>query len=245
MDERLFVERTKIEYSYCDWSNAMKLSYLLGEAQEVSMEHCDALGIGGDYFMSFHKAFLLAKLRGRIWRMPRGGEEVIITTQPNMPVRSQYRRITRILDVEENVLVELDSRWILVDMDTKRIVRRLPEGIKAPFVELTELEDFRSSLPDQMTETERVRVRYNMVDINRHLNNAIYGDLISNLLEDRLFGGETIGELALFYHREAKMGDELVLYTAEEGQRFHVRGEIEGNCCFEASVTLVPGENRP
>ena len=43
----------------------------------------------------------------------------------------------------------------------------------------------------------------------------------------------------------AKMGDELVLYTAEEGQRFHVRGEIEGNCCFEASVTLVPGENRP
>ena len=58
MDERLFVKRTKIEYSYCDWSNAMKLSYLLGEAQEVSMEHCDALGIGGDYFMSIHKAFL-------------------------------------------------------------------------------------------------------------------------------------------------------------------------------------------
>ena len=242
MDQQTFLKKTKVEYSYCDWTNAMKLSYLLGEAQEVSMEHCDALGIGGDYFMRFHKAFLLAKLRGRIVRMPRGGEEVVITTRPNMPVRSQYRRITRFEDLQGNLLAELDSRWILVDMDTKRIVRRLPEGIQTPFAELAQLEDFRPALPEKMEPVEQVRVRYHMVDINRHLNNAVYGDLISNLLENRLFQGDTIRELSLFYHREAKPGDQLLLSIAQEGDVVHIRGEVDGSRCFEASVTLEKSE---
>ena len=78
--------------------------------------------------------------------------------------------------------------------------------------------------------------------INRHLNNAVYGDLISNLLENRLFQGDTIRELSLFYHREAKPGDQLLLSTAQEGDVVHIRGEVDGSRCFEASVTLEKSE---
>ena len=50
----------------------MRLSYLLKEVQQASMEHCDVLGIGLEYLQPRNQAFLLARQSARFFRAPKG-----------------------------------------------------------------------------------------------------------------------------------------------------------------------------
>lgn len=48
----VFEKETCVQYSYCDSFNRMTLSYLLKEAQEISMQHCDQLGLSNAFLAS-------------------------------------------------------------------------------------------------------------------------------------------------------------------------------------------------
>lgn len=227
-----------LDHALCDHRGEPRLSALLAAAQQISMEHCDAAGVGGGFFWERGYAFLLAKLRLEIVRMPRGGEVVSLHSRPNLPVRAQYRRQTRMEDAAGNTLVTVDSRWVLVDIASRRLLRNLPQGIELPFLDAEEMPDLRPAQPPRWEETEVAPVRYTMLDINRHVNNTVYGDLICNQLEQSLLADRRLGAVDIFYHREALPGDSIRLQRHQEGDRFFVRGLVGESVCFEANGVL-------
>lgn len=238
MGEKTYQMNHGVEYAYCDRRGETRLSYLLAMAQQISMEHCDSVGAGGQYFYDRGMAFLLAKLRLEIPRSPQGGETLTLLTKPNLPLRAQYRRLTDYYDGQDTLCCHMDSRWVLVDIASRRMLRRMPEGLELPFLDAEEMEDFRPSLPKDLTLREEVTVRCSMLDINNHMNNTVYGDIITNLLEHRLMAGERIRTIEIYYHREALYGDKLSLWCGEDGNRFFVRANIGEASCFEASGEL-------
>lgn len=236
----VFEKETRVQYSYCDSFNRMTLSYLLKEAQEISMQHCDQLGLSNAFLASLGKVFLLAKLHVTVHDMPKGGQIVRIATIPYLPVRLQYPRFTRVYDREGTLLVEVDSRWMLVDIESRRIVRRPPEDLPLPFPEIEGLGDFKfPKLSDEaFLPAGQVRVRYSMADTNRHLNNAVYADLACNQAEEELMAGKPVKSLSLFYHHEARFGEEMKLSSYREGDTFYLRGRLPEWLCFEAVLAL-------
>lgn len=238
MSEKTYQMAHKVEYAFCDRKGEARLSYLLAMAQQISMEHCDSAGVGGQFFYDRGMAFLLAKLRLEIPRAPVGGETLSLFTQPNLPMRAQYRRRTDFSAGDGSLCCRMDSRWVLVDIASRRMLRRLPEGVDLPFLDAEELLDFRPSPPPELTLREEVTVRCSMLDINNHMNNTVYGDVITNLLEHRLLAGERIRTVEIFYHREALHGDRLALWCGEEGSRFFIRANIGEVVCFEAEGEL-------
>lgn len=238
MSEKTHQMNHGVEYAYCDRQGEARLSYLLAMAQQISMEHCDSAGVGGQFFCDRGMAFLLAKLRLEIPRVPLGGETLSLLTKPNLPIRAQYRRLTDFFDDSGALCCHMDSRWVLVDMASRRMLRRMPDGIDLPFLDGEEMEDFRPSPPRNLTLREEVTVRCSMLDINNHMNNTVYGDIITNLLEHRLMAGERIRSVEIFYHREALHGDTLSLWCGEDGSRFFIRASVGEVCCFEAAGEL-------
>lgn len=239
MPEKTFEMQQSVEYAYCDHRGEARLSYLLAMAQQISMAHCDSGGVGGDFFRDRGTAFLLAKLRLDIPRTPRGSEQLTLFTRPNLPVRAQYRRLTSFSAQDGELLCSMDSRWVLVDIASRHLLRRLPEGIELPFLEAEELPDFRQSLPpDDLTLREEISVRYSMLDINNHMNNTVYGDIISNLLESRLLSGKRIRSVEIFYHNEALFGDKLQLWCSDTEDEFFIRANNGAAVCFEAAGRL-------
>ena len=236
----VFEKEIRVQYSYCDSFNRMTLSYLLKEAQEISMQHCDQLGLSNAFLASLGKVFLLAKLHVTVHDMPKGGQIVRIATIPYLPVRLQYPRFTRVYDREGTLLAEVDSRWMLVDIESRRIVRRPPEDLPLPFPQIEGLGDFKfPKLADEdLRPAGRIRVQYSMADTNRHLNNAVYADLACNQAEEELMAGKTIKSLSLFYHHEARFGEEMELSSYREGKTFYLRGQLPACLCFESELVL-------
>ncbi|MEG1687409.1 MAG: thioesterase, partial [Angelakisella sp.] len=165
--------RRVIESAYCDSRGEAKLSQLLAAAQQISQEHCEAAGIGDSFFRNRGLAFLLAKLRFEIITAPHGGQQLELFTQPNLPTRAQYRRVTDFLDDRGALCCKLDSRWVLVDLESRRLLRHPPEDITLPFLDVAAMPDLRASLPDTLTPRESVTVRYSMIDLNGHMNNTV------------------------------------------------------------------------
>ena len=137
-------------------------------------------------------------------------------------------------------MAEVDSRWMLVDLESRRIVRRPPEGLPLPFPEIQGLQDFKfpKLAEEEFLPAGRVRVRYSMADTNRHLNNAVYADLACNRAEEELMAGKTVKSLTLFYHHEAKFGEEVELAACRKEDTFYLRGRLPGQLCFEAELSL-------
>lgn len=228
-----------VPYAQCDCNEKLKLSAALKEAQQVSMEHCDQLGIGNRYLLSLNMVFLLAKIHIDITHMPRGGETLAIETVPYLPVRAIYPRVTTLYGEKEEPLMRIDSRWTLVNTQTDRILRRPPEGLPLPFTPTPQdFSDVKIAAPASLQPLEQVRVRYCNLDSNHHLNNGEYADLVCNCLEQELLEGWETAAFTILYHHEAKLGQTICLEGARQENIRYIRGTLDQGPCFESEVIL-------
>ena len=225
-----------VQYGHCDVFDRMKLSYILKEAQQLRMEHCDLLGIGSYYLKSLNMVFLLAKLKVTIHALPKGGQKLHLVTCPTLPARAQYMRFTHMRLLDGTPMVDVDSRWVLVDTNTHKIFRKVPEQLELPFPPPDRIDDFRMPRLNDYAPAGDFRVQYSNLDSNQHMNNAEYADVVANLLSDQLMQGKPVRELEFYYHNEATLGEKISLFTCQQDDTFFVRGMLDNTMCFESIV---------
>jgi medium-chain acyl-[acyl-carrier-protein] hydrolase len=228
----------------CDFLNRMKPSSILRQVEQVSMDNCTAIGVDAALYERTHTAFLLAKLVLVLNRDITVGEQIHLDTTAALPVRAVYNRYTS-LTVSGEEAAGVDTRWVLVDTQTKRILRKPPEEFQLPFVDRTE-KSFDMSIR-KGTELETlgmVKAEYSRTDINGHLNNAEYADIIFNYLPAELLREQALKKMVIYYHNELPFGEEMRLLrgTNEDGQ-FYFQGirERDGKPCFEAEAIFENG----
>lgn len=223
----------------CDIAGHMTLGAILRRAQQVATDQCTALGLTQAVYRRTHTAFLLAKMALELHAPIRVGERMTIATHPCDARRAVYVRHTGLYGPDGAVLCDVDSRWVLVDTQTKRILRRPPEGMSMPFPtqEVPEL-DFTlckgEAQPDGLE-----RATYTRCDKNRHLNNTYYADIICDHVPLERMAAHTPARLAIVYHNEVPMGAAFTLLRAQTGEnRWYFCGAGAEKTHFEADLTL-------
>ncbi len=222
----------------CDFTLRLTMGGLLRMVQEISTLHCTLLGVTGERYRETHTAFLLAKLCAQVYEDIPAGSEVLLTTRPASPTRAIYPRYTAIT-MGDKLAAAVYAQWVLVDTDTRRILRKTPEALGLPFSG-----DPVPELPIRIPKADGTEVllgeetaRYSRCDQNRHMNNTRYADIICDYLPPERFQSGPVRELAVSYHRELPMGGTLRLYSREEGPgRYYFQGRGEEQVCFEAGV---------
>lgn len=236
-----YQRRREVSECECDFSRRLTMGGLLRLVQEIGTRQCTLLGIDEARYRRTHTAFLLAKLCARVYEEIPAGAEVLLCTRPTMAIRAVYHRYTTLSLEDGRVAAAVDARWVLVDTETRRILRKAPEELGLPFTspsvpELPILLPKPEAEPAPMGEEKAL---YSRCDQNRHLNNTRYADIICDYLPlERLEAGP-VRELTISYHREVPMGHTLRLFSCEEGAgRYFFRGESGGQVCFEAWVSF-------
>ncbi len=228
---------TTVDGSLCDEKGRMRPSYILRIAQEISGQHCDSLGLGRADLLKKDMLFLLAKLKLTVKRTPKENESLTVTTRPFSPVRFAYPRFTDIYGENGDELVHLDSRWILVDTASFRILREVPDFLDI-FPDLPkEAGDFRVPRRADYEKLYDLPVRYSMIDKNGHMNNAVYADVITDAVGEKIRAGGDISSMIIAYHKEVMFGQILCLELSSEGGTDCIRGMLpDGTPCFESLV---------
>ena len=100
---------------------------LLRYAQQIATTHAEAAGLTDEVYTATRTAFVLAKLALHIDRTPRVDEELTLVTQPECCKRAVNKRITHFYDADGAEVAVIDSRWVLIDIDKRIILRKHPE----------------------------------------------------------------------------------------------------------------------
>ena len=188
----------------------VKLGALLRYAQQVATAHAEAVGLDDALYRKTHTAYVLAKLALHVTRLPRVDEELTLVTQPERCKRAVNKRITHFYDASGAEAAVMDSRWVLIDTEKRMILRKHPEQFNDQWAEDVPLElpmRLPRVAPEDCETLGTQTAAYSRCDMNGHLNNTRYADIVCDALHLERMGAERfVSSLQVGYQAECRVG---------------------------------------
>lgn len=227
-------------YFECDPQDRLTPGAALRRIQEIATDQCESLGIDPAFYARTGTAFVLSRMSLRIARMPAAKQPVQMDTRAYGMRRAVYYRVTTLTDEAGEVLCEADTRWVLIDVNSRRILRQpLPE-----FIGLFNAEPDYDEHPMKLPKAEELgagrplTARWSICDRNGHLNNSRYADILCDTLPPGQLAAGPPKRMLFSYHNEIPLGADFQLAQgpAENGVYFlATTGESKN---FEGFVTF-------
>lgn len=226
-----------VRHHECGPNGNMKLQALMDCLQDIAAEHAEMLGCGMEDLIRRNKIWVLSRLKIRILRFPRLKDELDLLTYPSGHDRLSAFRQYRISCGGEE-LVQGSSAWVMLDGDTYRPVpmdRAFEDPLPGNEEKKRYFEKFDKFPPFEGKELNSFRVGAGDIDLNKHLNNAVYARYIEDALEALEPGSSTgISELQINFQHAGQLGDDILCSGRLEGALF----SVSGGSFFAAGGTL-------
>ena len=174
----LFKETVKIRYSEMDCDMVLKPSAMLQFLQDLASDNAEFLNFGYSYIIKNNLAWFLLKYHIEFDDYPEGIYDITIKTEPR-----GYNKIFAFRDFEilhhDKLIGRATSSWALVDLETKsmaNVAEVLAENKYMVPHEKREndLNFGKIKLPESFDTEKIFEIRFDDLDVNRHVNNANY-----------------------------------------------------------------------
>jgi len=216
-----------VRHHECGPERRMKLQILLDCLQDIAAEHAEQLGCGMEDLIPANRIWVLSRLKLRILRMPALKEELELLTYPSGHDRLFANRQYCVSAGGEE-LVQGSSAWLMLDGSSYRplpMARVFDSPLPANPERPRYFESFDKFAPQEGPELCSCIVGAADIDLNRHLNNAVYARYIENALSLLEPGAEhRIAELQINFQHAALAGDRIGVSGTLEDRRFLLSG---------------------
>lgn len=225
-----------------DANGDIKLTALLKYMSEASWLSAEELGAGFDKTLEAGLAFIIQRIGIRFFSTPKLTQKVTIKTWPAEMTRSAFKRRGAIHDEAGNKMLEWESLWVLIDINERKIKR--PSAYPSEFPVHgkmgVEVEADKIVIPEakKLHTSYTHTVQFSELDMNVHMNNAIYGDLIANVLALKPAPNiRTWKELQFNYVHEAKLNDKVEVNAYVSNYNLYITGSSEEKTIFTAAIS--------
>lgn len=237
-------KQEEMSFSLCDFTGRCKPSTLLRLTADLAGEDYYRRGLPHDRLWEEGYVFLVSRVRFRLRRNIRAEERVALGTYERCVSGPFCIRDYTVDDASGERIISGRSAWILCDPGTRRILR--PKQFPYPMETHTDLpldcgDPGRLRLPERMEPVGTRRVVYSDLDGNGHVNNAVYADIACDVLPTALFRG-ALQEFSINFVQEAKLGDDIALFTGSAEDGLAVVGYIGDAVCFESVFRFAEAE---
>lgn len=205
----------------CDRNNNLRILTLMNIFQDMADNHAREMGFGMEYVLSKGLAWVGSNYALDIERLPQMHENIRIETWPSEKKRVGAIRDFEVFGEDGRSIIRASSQWILIDFKRKRPVglcENLPEYEALPQRSLaTEFQ----KLPEigRVDEEAKFRVRFDDIDINKHVNNAVYALWASESVETAFRLEHTPRHIEIAFKKEGHLGEKIRALTQQDGLR--------------------------
>jgi len=239
-DLRFYTLEYTVPYSQADAKGQMKPGALLSLfTNEMAENHSAMQGFGRQQMLEKGMVFLLSKVSIRFCRMPKAMETLQITTYERGAKGAQYRRLFTVKTQSGEIVAEAVTLWVLADMHAHKILRPSAFPFEIHVYDQPVDVPMDKHLHDH-GEGQLILQRpvcYSDVDVNGHLNNAKYLDIVCDCLTCELQRAD-IEQVQIHYVKEAALSDKLQIYKSVQQQTVYLWAQNGEQSCFEAKVQL-------
>ena len=207
----------------------------------------DIAGKHSDTYTNLSFAELLAQ--NKIWVLMRVKYKVIkniplyskikVETWPKPKGLVDFDRETKIMDLEGNILIEAISKWVIIDVASRKIIPAKHIEYNVPIPEdsifnerIDKVKDFDVSNCNSYD----VKVEFCDIDHNGHTNNARYAAMLLNALN--LKENEVIDEFQIDFIHETMLHDNITIYYHKEDNFYYAKALCNGNIVFLSKIKL-------
>lgn len=224
----------------CDLWDRMKPGAVLRRVQEIATEQCESLGIDEAFYVRTGTVFLLSRLSLQVARMPQLGEQVRLETRAYGMRKALYHRLTTLYAQNGDMLCETDSRWLLVDRNTHRIMRRPLEEFQPYFSEdPAEEHSMEMPKPANPQKCGQGVASYSVCDRNGHMNNTCYADVVCDALPVERLQQAIPSRILMYYRAEIPFGEAYDLLGEPVGEDSYYYVAVKsGDKKFESFVSF-------
>lgn len=204
-----FEFESRVRYSETDPEEKLTLMSLVDYFQDASTFQSEDCGVGMLYLRDRGQAWMILSWQIEILRRPKLGERIFAQTWPyGFKAFFGYRNYA-LLDGERRYLAKANSVWALIDMESGKPVKVLPEHVACyPMEEKLEMEygSRKLKVPEERVKCEPFTVCRHHLDTNYHVNNGQY----IRMAEEYLPGGFETERLQVEYRQQARLHDVIV-----------------------------------
>ena len=224
------------------WYNC-RPSGVLGFLQEAATAAACALHASRDEMLDKYNAFwMLARVWYRLDEPLKWGERLRIRTWHRGGRGASSDRDFDLF-VNDAPVGEAVSLWVLANAQTHKLVRMAGieefQGTDGGALCKTRLLN-KVRMPPDMTCAGTRSFRYSDLDVNGHVNNVRYADIVCDALHLERMGAERfVSSLQVGYQAECRVGETVDLTTGSDGGAQYVHGaDGAGKTRFDAMLTL-------
>ena len=233
-------EEYKIDSQDLDFNGVARASVLMRYMQESANSQCRALGPSLESLREEHGlAFLLSRFSAGFYATVFAYDNLVAETWGVESRGFSFHRCYRLWR-GDTVVAEACAVWALVDVENRRPVRVSEYRPGFEYDEMLTLDTpprivFPSEPPLRLVREHTVT--YGETDMNMHMNNTRYPDMLCDFRPD--MNGKRMSRVTLSFVHEAALGHTLDIYRAEQNGVYYFRTVDGEQTCLEAEVEVV------
>lgn len=233
----------RIRHHECDANGELKLHSLFDRLQDAAAEHAGILNVGMEDMAEMRLIWVLSRLQIKLDKPLLLGQVLQVKTFP-CGIRRVFAH--RCYDlIADGVRAGIaGSFWLPVNMAANRPVN-VKKVLPPEIMDMPEVEKFfpnMDKLPEVSGEICSSRVvGAGDIDLNRHLNNAVYARWISDILGEKYsLTAVKVREIQLNYLNAGQYGEEIFMRAQSdaEGNFLISGGKSDGTAVFQAAGTV-------
>lgn len=238
---KVYEETITIRSYHCDVNRQLTLPKLCSFFQDVAGNHTVACGVGWEILQKNKMFWVLSRLRIEIERFPQWHEQIVIRTWSNGLDGLLAIRHFQVLDCDNNQVVKAISSWLMVNSETRRLIKADEFMHDFPINSERLFESNLAKLPslENHLEFEASEVLFTETDMNRHMNNVSYIDRIINSYGYNFLFAHQIKNFEINFLKEALPGDFLFVQQQQLEQLHYLNNIVRKSDSTEMVRTHI------
>ncbi len=235
-----YTQHYRINANEADYNNIVSASGVLRYMQDAAYSQMEVDTPSYNDLFERGLSFVLSRIRMSIYKPLRSHDEIDAETWAAGSHGASFNRCYRVLR-DGGIVAEAVSVWAILDLNKKRLRHADTIDFSYGEDEMLELDmepRFRIPKDIPMSLVGERSVDYGDCDMNRHLNNTHYPDILCGFLPD--MDGKRVITMEISFVGEAHLGETLKVYCGSFDGSYYVRTVrgSDGKTNVEAEFTL-------
>ncbi|MBN2797876.1 MAG: acyl-ACP thioesterase [Deltaproteobacteria bacterium] len=214
----VYSRRYRVHVYEVDPDGRLSLLGALRYLQDIALEHADLLGVALRHLRPLGLTWVMTRYHLQVLQRPPLHSTVEVRTWPATRTERATCRDFLVLDEEGRPLVRASTELVVVSLETGRAVP-LPEAVhRLPLHPARAVDTHFPPIPQPTGEVieRQCRARRADVDINQHVNNAVYVGWALETPPEALLTRAVPVELEIAFRRAATFGEGIVSRASQQ-----------------------------
>lgn len=234
-------EKTYLIRSYeTDRDGFLRIITLWNILQDMADTHAEQLGFGLSFCLKNNLTWFGTNYHVQINRLPKLHEEITVRTWPSVKKKIGAVREFEICDSNGRPLIVASSLWILIDVRQRKPIavdKALPDY--QPLQERAVNSEFsKIQIPETAKSLTTERVRFDDIDLNGHVNNAVYPLWATESMDPAYRLTHQPKEIEINYKKECLLGENVEISTLNENDTafYRICSKNDGRTLAELKI---------